>query len=101
MDILLAHATDTPPSFAQLGLKGWVPREVERLVMDCLEKNPEDRPQSARDLAERFDTALVRIDVGPVADDEHFQPRDLHGGALAPAGGLVSAGGDRLRAPGR
>src|SRR3989440_7890675 len=50
MDILLAHATDTPPSFAQLGLKGWVPREVERLVMDCLAKNPEDRPQSARDL---------------------------------------------------
>src|SRR5205085_10225558 len=59
MDILLAHATEPPPTFAQLGLKGWVPREIEQLVMECLAKDPEDRPQSARDLAERFDTALA------------------------------------------
>jgi serine/threonine-protein kinase len=38
----------------------WVPREIEELVMDCLAKNPEDRPQSARDLAERFETAVER-----------------------------------------
>src|SRR5262245_28162532 len=60
MDILLAHATEHPPSFADLGLCGWVPREVEQLVFDCLAKDPEDRPQSARELAERFDTALDR-----------------------------------------
>src|SRR5262249_47266161 len=60
MDILLAHATEHPPSFADLGLRGWVPREVEQLVFDCLAKDPEDRPQSARELAERFDTALDR-----------------------------------------
>lgn len=60
MDILLAHATEEPPSFAELELSGWVPREVEQLVFDCLAKNPEDRPQSARELAERFDTALNR-----------------------------------------
>ena len=60
MDILLAHATESPPSFAELGLAGWVPREVEELVFECLAKNPEDRPQSARELAERFDTALER-----------------------------------------
>jgi serine/threonine-protein kinase len=60
MDILLAHATDHPPTFAELGLKGWVPREVEHLVFECLAKDPEDRPQAARELAERFDTALER-----------------------------------------
>src|SRR5438874_1795895 len=60
MDILLAHATEYAPSFAELGLSGWVPREVEQLVMDCLAKDPENRPQSARDLAERFETALAR-----------------------------------------
>jgi serine/threonine-protein kinase len=60
MDILLAHATEPPPTFAELGLTGWVPREVEELVFDCLAKHPEDRPQSARELAERFDTALDR-----------------------------------------
>jgi serine/threonine-protein kinase len=60
MDILLAHATEYAPSFAELGLAGWVPREVEQLVFECLAKDPEDRPQSARELAERFDTALER-----------------------------------------
>jgi eukaryotic-like serine/threonine-protein kinase len=60
MDILLAHATEYAPSFAELGLSGWVPREVEQLVFDCLAKDPEERPQQARELAERYDTALDR-----------------------------------------
>jgi serine/threonine-protein kinase len=58
VDILLAHATETPPTFAELGLGDSIPREVEELVRDCLAKDPDDRPQSARDLAERFDTAI-------------------------------------------
>lgn len=60
MDILLAHATEPPPTFAEIGLAGWVPNAVEELVYECLAKDPEDRPQSARELAERFDTALDR-----------------------------------------
>lgn len=60
MDILLAHATEQPPAFADLGLESWVPEEVEELVMECLAKDPADRPQSARELAERYDTALDR-----------------------------------------
>jgi serine/threonine-protein kinase len=60
MDILLAHATERAPSFAELGLAGWVPREVEQLVFECLAKDPADRPQTARELAERYDTALDR-----------------------------------------
>jgi len=60
MDILLAHATERPPTFAELGLGGWVPEEVEELVHECLAKDPADRPQSARELTERFETALDR-----------------------------------------
>jgi serine/threonine-protein kinase len=60
MDILLAHATEFAPTFAERGLAGWVPDEVEQLVFDCLAKDPEDRPQTARELADRFDTALER-----------------------------------------
>ncbi len=58
MDVLLAHATDPPPTFAEIGLSGRVPVEVEQLVLDCLAKDPDDRPQSARELAERFETAI-------------------------------------------
>ena len=60
MDILLAHATEFATPFAELGLSGWVPAEIEKLVFDTLAKDPDDRPQTARELAERFDTALNR-----------------------------------------
>ncbi len=60
MDMILAHATEEPPSFAELGLRHWVPRSVEEVVMACLKKNPAQRPTSARVLAERFNAALVQ-----------------------------------------
>ena len=69
MDVLLAHATEPPPTFQEIGLRGRVPKEVEDLVYDCLAKSPDDRPQSARELAERFDTALdqarIKVDSDP------------------------------------
>jgi serine/threonine-protein kinase len=70
MDILLAHATEYAPTFAEIGLAGRVPTEVEQLVFDCLGKDPDDRPQTARELADRFETALERaqaeLDSHPV-----------------------------------
>src|SRR5690349_2357161 len=59
MDVLLAHATEAPPAFAELGLGGWVPRAIEELVHDCLAKDPDDRPQSTRDLADRFERGIA------------------------------------------
>jgi serine/threonine-protein kinase len=60
MDVLLAHATEKPPSFADVGVD-WVPPAVERVVQRCLAKQPGDRPQSARELAEIYDGALARL----------------------------------------
>jgi len=60
MDMVLAHATEAPPSFTQLGLGESVPFEIEEVVMACLAKDPAARPQTASELAERFDLALVR-----------------------------------------
>jgi serine/threonine protein kinase len=71
MDVILAHATEIPPSFAELGLSSWVPSAVERVVMDCLEKEPEQRPQSASELADRFEAALGEKDVEPVRPSKH------------------------------
>lgn len=59
MDVLLAHATEPPPSFTKLGAANWVPPSIEAVVQACLAKMPEERPASARDLAERYETALA------------------------------------------
>lgn len=60
MDVLLAHATEPPPRFADIGLTDWVPPGVEAIVMQCLAKDPDDRPQSARDLADSYADAIQR-----------------------------------------
>ncbi len=96
MDILLAHATEYAPTFAELGLSGWVPAEVEELVFDTLAKDPEDRPQTARELAERFDTALNRAQAKAESRGSHHGshhgglPGRSHHGPLS-ANGQVAA----------
>jgi serine/threonine protein kinase len=72
MDVLLAHATEMPPSFEELGLGGWVPRAIEELVFHCLAKDPDDRPQSTRELADRFETAIA--DAQAKADSRAQMP---------------------------
>jgi serine/threonine-protein kinase len=59
MDILIAHATEEPPKFADVGAGDWVPPAVENVVMKCLAKQPGDRPASARELADLFENALA------------------------------------------
>ena len=58
MDVLFAHATEPPPSFAEAGSANWVPPEIEAVVMRCLAKSPNDRPASTRELAEAYQEAL-------------------------------------------
>jgi serine/threonine-protein kinase len=62
MDILLAHATEPPPFFADIGGSNWVPKEIEDVVRAVLGKDPKERPQTARDLAERYETALAHYE---------------------------------------
>jgi serine/threonine protein kinase len=58
MDVLLAHATEDPPTFAALGMGSWVPKSVEAVIRRCLAKDPDDRPQSAGQLGVEFADAL-------------------------------------------
>lgn len=76
MDMVLAHATEQPPSFAEVGLAWAIPPYVEDVVMACLAKDPNDRPQSGSELAERFDLALLRGAEEAQDDDSFDLPPD-------------------------
>jgi serine/threonine protein kinase len=58
MDVLRFHLNETPPPFTAKNPDVKVPHEIEQLVLRCLAKDPNDRPQSARELAEQFLWAL-------------------------------------------
>lgn len=59
MDVLLAHATEEPPSFAHVGASGIVSPAIEQVIMSCLAKDPNDRPANGRELFERYQAALT------------------------------------------
>ncbi len=58
--IMLAHIEAPPPPVRKFNPE--VPGEIEVLIHACLAKRPEDRPVSARDLANRLDGFLPKPD---------------------------------------
>src|SRR6516164_3608135 len=87
MDVMLAHATEAPPTFESLGASDWVPPAIEAVVRSCLAKFPGERPGSARELAERYETALAREQAALDAELPADDPRSAQattGAALAP-----------------
>ena len=52
------HHLHTPPEPPSLRVKQAIPSDLERIVLDCLAKNPEERPQNAR--RSRASLAAVR-----------------------------------------
>jgi serine/threonine-protein kinase len=60
MDVLLAHATQPPPRFEDVGASFWVPPSIEAVVTACLAKDANERPGTARELAEMYEAALAQ-----------------------------------------
>jgi hypothetical protein len=63
MQVFAQHLQTTPTSPSQRG-PSTVPPDLEQLVLSCLAKKPEDRPQSAAEL----DRRLAVVDVEPWTD---------------------------------
>jgi hypothetical protein len=68
--LLDAHVHGRVPSFVEAGT-AIVPAAVERLVRQCLEKYPNERPQSAYELACKFRAAVGR---DAALDPKAFEP---------------------------
>ena len=52
--LLAAHLSEPPPPMKEMNPKSEIPPAVERLVMQCLDKDPTKRPQSAQELSRMF-----------------------------------------------
>lgn len=61
------HLYTLPPPFAERNPECHVPAEVEGVVLRCLAKNPDERPQTALELFEQFHAALPAeyLEEGP------------------------------------
>lgn len=63
--LLWAHLSEPPPSMKEMNPKSEIPASVERLVMQCLDKDPTKRPQSAQELSRMF-RAAAGLSVEPL-----------------------------------
>ncbi len=64
-ETMAAIAREDAPRLSQIGAP--VPAALERVVDRCLEKRPEDRFQSARDLAFALESSLADSAVAPIS----------------------------------
>ena len=91
MAMLAAHLNNKPPPIKDANPQANVSSAVERVVMQCLEKEPAQRPQSARELAEKFRQA-AGIAGGPgIAAPSRTLPWPKLAGAILIVGLAVGA----------
>jgi tetratricopeptide (TPR) repeat protein len=68
-DILLAHASNTPPSIAAVRGDDDVPAELEAVIRRCLAKHPEERYASMDDLEAALCEAQIAARIETAWDD--------------------------------
>ncbi len=89
VDTMSATLQEEPPALAESGMS--IDPQVERVLRHCLEKKPEDRFQSTRDLVFDLETARESSVQGSSGAASHVQPQGEsgHWGRLAVLGGVL------------
>lgn len=62
MTVLVKHIKDPPEPPRQVAPQACIPRAFEKVILRCLEKQPDHRPQSAEELAEALKKAIQTPD---------------------------------------
>jgi eukaryotic-like serine/threonine-protein kinase len=83
--LMVAHVTESPPALARR-VPG-LPTPIVTLVMRCLQKNPDDRPQSAREVLD----AMAAVSASPVGESTFARRRMQIIGAALLAGLMLAA----------
>ncbi len=78
--LLAAHLNSPPLPMSEANPEAEVPPKVEQVVLNCLKKKPDDRPQSAHELIEAFRRAVEGYEAPMrVEADVSFPPQVLVG----------------------
>ncbi|HET9939765.1 MAG TPA: serine/threonine-protein kinase, partial [Candidatus Eisenbacteria bacterium] len=90
---LLSHLNDTPVPPSKRATQP-IPEQFDRVILDCLEKDPAKRPESAETLGKRLQRSLGAMDPWTVDDARAWWERVRHGSGEArssPAEALSTA----------
>lgn len=92
--VMASHLKDDPKPPSRKADWADVPPELDRLVLDLLEKDPEDRPQSATDVRGRIEVVRQKLRASST-----FAPEDEQTGIAveAPTGTWLERAGDTTR----
>ncbi|HEY3497350.1 MAG TPA: serine/threonine-protein kinase [Polyangiaceae bacterium] len=77
MQVALAHAVE-PPALPSVRSGRPLPRDLERIVMQCLEKDPEKRPRSALELMK----LLEQVDLHVSSPEAYSVPKASRPGSV-------------------
>ena len=72
--LLLDHCSAKPPRFAEINPAVDLPEQVETVVRRCLEKDPQNRPQSAPELFSLFRAAVEPFLFRAAVEEERPEP---------------------------
>lgn len=59
LSLVVKHARETPPTISEVDFECKVPPDLELLILQCLAKDPDKRPQSATEVRRRVKQCLV------------------------------------------